>query len=171
MPALRAGYLTEIMDVIDGLYTFRDACMWVDEVYQESQPLMHNELSAAIHTDLVFGKRRRTTMLENRGGREGCNPEQRYQTYDVVPLACAELVENNYQNYKNHHLSMSAGAFWLAYKAERIFNRESKLTTRQGDNHVCQFLLMSSTPNIRLRWASNPIWKIFRMCYDMAKIL
>ncbi|MYB56911.1 MAG: CRISPR-associated helicase Cas3' [Gemmatimonadetes bacterium] len=126
-------------NAIGGLYTFRDACVWVDEVYQESQPLMHNELSAAIHTDLVFGKRPQDNYAgETEEDGRVVIRDQRYQTYDVVPLAFAELVEDNYQNYKNHHLSISAGAFWLAHKAERIFNRESnqRLITRQGDNHV-----------------------------------
>lgn len=126
-------------DVIGGLYTFRDACVWVDAVYQESQPLMHNELSTAIHTDLVFGKRPQDNYAgETEEEGRVVIREQRYQTYDVVPLAFAELVESNYQNYKNHHLSISAGAFWLAHKAERIFNRESNqaLITRQGNNHI-----------------------------------
>ena len=49
--------LQKSWEAIGDLYTFQDACAWVDVVYQECQPLMHNELSRAIHTDLVFGKR------------------------------------------------------------------------------------------------------------------
>ncbi len=131
--------LQKSWDAIGGLYTFRDACVWVDEVYQESQPLMHNELSAAIHTDLVFGKRPQDNYAgETEEDGRVVIREQRYQTYDVVPLEFAECVESNYQKYKTHHLSISAGAFWLALKRERIFNREGnqRLTTRQGDNHV-----------------------------------
>ena len=131
--------LQKSWDVIGDLYTFRDACVWVDGVYQESQPLMHNELSAAIHTDLVFGKRPQDNYAgETEEEGRVVIREQRYQTYDVVPLAFADLVENNYQNYKNHHLSISAGAFWLAHKAERIFNRESnqRLIAWQGNDHV-----------------------------------
>ena len=73
-------------DAIGGLYTFRDACAWVDAVYQESQPLMHNELSTAIHTDLVFGKRPQDNYAgeTDEEGRVVIR-EQQYQTYDVVP--------------------------------------------------------------------------------------
>ena len=119
-------------DAIGNLYTFRDACTWVDAVYQECQLLMHNELSSAIHTDLVFGKRPQdnyTGETEEEG--RVVIREQRYQTYDVVPLEFAELVVEDYQKFKSHHLSISAGAFWRAQKNNQLYCREGRL---ESDN-------------------------------------
>lgn len=133
------GILQRSWDAIGTPYTFRDACTWVDEVYQTQQPLIHSELSKAIHTDLVFGKRPQDNYAgETQEEGRVVIREQRYQTYDVVPLEFAELVEDKYQNYKSHHLSISAGAFWRACKDERIFDREGcqALTTRQGNDRV-----------------------------------
>ena len=122
-------------DAIGGLYTFRDACAWVDAVYQESQPLMHNELSKAINTDLVFGKRPQDNYAgeTDEEGRVVIR-EQRYQTYDVVPYEFVEIVEQDYGHYKAHHLSISEGAFRVARSRDKILPRKApqKLTNRQG---------------------------------------
>ena len=104
-------------DAIGDLYTFQDACTWVDAVYQECQPLMHNELSIAIHTDLVFGKRPQDNYAgETEEEGRVVIREQRYQTYDVVPSEFAGSVAEDYRKFKSHHLSISAGAFWRAAK-------------------------------------------------------
>ena len=120
--------LQKSWDAIGDLYTFRDACAWVDAVYQESQPLMHNELSTAIHTDLVFGKRPQDNYAgeTDEEGRVVIR-EQQYQTYDVVPLKFAKLVVEDYQKYKSRHLSISAGAFWKARENNQLYPREGKL--------------------------------------------
>ena len=115
-------------DGIGELYTFQDACEWVDAVYQESPPLMHNELSSAIHTDLVFGKRPQDNYageIEEEG--RVVIREQRYQTYDVVPLKFEESVVENYQKFKGHHLSISAGAFWKAKEENQLYPRKGRL--------------------------------------------
>ena len=115
-------------DAIGDLYTFQDACAWVDAVYQECQPLMHNELSIAIHTDLVFGKKPQDNYAgETEEEGRVVIREQRYQTYDVVPSEFAELVAEDYQKFKSHHLSISAGAFWRAGKNDQLHRREGTL--------------------------------------------
>ena len=120
--------LQKSWEAIGDLYTFQDACAWVDVVYQECQPLMHNELSRAIHTDLVFGKRPQDNYAgETEEEGRVVIREQRYQTYDVVPLEFAELVVENYQQFRNHHLSISAGAFWKAKENNQLYSREGKL--------------------------------------------
>ena len=73
-------------------YTFDEACKWVNAVYQECEPLIHTELSAAIHNDLIFGKKPR----DNYAGKteeEGrvVIREQNYRTYDVVPHEFADI--------------------------------------------------------------------------------
>ena len=99
-------------DAIGDLYTFQGACEWVDAVYQECQPLMHYELSSAIHTDLVFGKRPQDNYAgETEEEGRVVIREQRYQTYDVVPLKFEESVVEDYRKFKSHHLSISAGHF------------------------------------------------------------
>ena len=115
-------------EAIGDLYTFQDACTWVDTVYQECQPLMHNELSSAIHTDLVFGKRPQDNYAgETEEEGRVIIREQRYQTYDVVPLEFAELVAEDYRKFKSHHLIISAGVFWKAKENDQLHLREGKL--------------------------------------------
>ena len=134
--------LQKSWEAIGDLYTFQDACTWVDVVYQECQPLMHNELSRAIHTDLVFGKRPQDNYAgETEEEGRVVIREQRYQTYDVVPLDFAELVVENYQQFRNHHLSISAGAFWKAKENNQLYSRESKLelgNRRTGNGRINQ---------------------------------
>ena len=143
--------LQKSWEAIGGLYTFRDACTWVDAVYQECQPLMHNELSSAIHTDLVFGKR----PQDNYAGKteeEGrvVIREQRYQTYDVVPLKFEESVVEDYRKFKSHHLSISARAFWRAGENNQLHRREGRLeldNRRTGDSRINQipFTVINAT--------------------------
>ena len=130
-------------DAIGDLYTFQDACEWVDAVYQECEPLMHNELSSAIHTDLVFGKRPQDNYAGGETEEEGrvVIREQRYQTYDVVPLEFAELVAEDYRKFKSHHLSISAGMFWNAKESDQLYSREGKLeldNRRTGNSRINQ---------------------------------
>ena len=129
-------------DAIGELYTFQDACEWVDAVYQESPPLMHNELSSAIHTDLVFGKRPQDNYAgETEEEGRVVIREQRYQTYDVVPLEFAELVVEDYHKFKNHHLSISAGAFWRAKEENQLYPRQGRLelnNRRTGSSTINQ---------------------------------
>ena len=134
--------LQKSWEAIGELYTFQDACEWVDTVYQDSPPLMHNELSSAIHTDLVFGKRPQDNYA-GEAEEEGrvVIREQRYQTYDVVPLEFAELVVEDYQKFKNYHLSISAGAFWRAKKENQLYPREGRLelnNRRTGSSTINQ---------------------------------
>lgn len=115
-------------DAIGDRYTFQDACEWVDAVYQECQSLMHNELSIAIHTDLVFGKRPQDNYAgETQEEGRVVIREPRYQSYDVVPSEFAQCVAEDYQKFKSHHLSISAGAFWRAAKNDQLHHREGKL--------------------------------------------
>ena len=127
---------------IGDLYTFQDACTWVDTVYQECQPLMHNELSNAIHTDLVFGKRPQDNYAgETEEEGRVVIREQSYQTYDVVPLGFAELVAEDYRKFKSHYLSISAGAFWNAKENNQLYSREGKLefdNRRTGNSRINQ---------------------------------
>ena len=138
-------------DAIGDLYTFQDACAWVDAVYQERQPLMHNELSRAIHTDLVFGKRPQDNYAgETEEEGRVVIREQRYQTYDVVPLKFVELVERDYRKFKSHHLSISAGAFWKAKENNQLYSREGKLEldnrrTGKSKIHLIPFTEINAT--------------------------
>ena len=129
-------------EAIGDLYTFQDACAWVDAVYQECQPLMHNELSIAIHTDLIFGKRPQDNYAgETEEEGRVVIREQSYQTYDVVPLEFAELVAEDYREFKSHHLSISAGAFWNAKENNQLYSREGKLelhNRRTGNGRINQ---------------------------------
>ena len=137
-------------EAIGDIYTFQDACTWVDMVYQECQPLMHNELSIAIHTDLIFGKRPQDNYAgETEEGRVVIR-EQRYQTYDVVPLEFAESVETDYREFKSHHLSISARAFWNAKENNQLHSRTGKLeleNRRTGRSTVNQipFTVINAT--------------------------
>ena len=134
--------LQKSWEAIGDRYTFQDACAWVDVVYQECQPLMHNELSRAIHTDLVFGKRPQDNYAgETEEEGRVVIREQRYQTYDVVPLEFAELVVENYQQFRNHHLSISAGAFWKAKENNQLHCRAGRLelnNRRTGNSSINQ---------------------------------
>jgi len=116
-------------------YTFQNACDWVNAVYPETAPLMHAELSEAIDTDLVFGKKPQDNYGEDteEEGRVVIR-KKNYQTYDVVPFKFAETVEQDYQNYKTHYLSISEGVFREALRQNKILPREAiqKLTNRQG---------------------------------------
>ncbi|MDE0636823.1 MAG: CRISPR-associated helicase Cas3' [Candidatus Poribacteria bacterium] len=116
-------------------YTFQNACVWVNDVYPESPPLMHSELAIAIDTDIVFGKKPQDNYgedIEEEG--HVVIRKSNYQTYDVVPYEFVECVEENYRNYKAHHLSISQRIFHGARKKEKILSREAtqRLTSRQG---------------------------------------
>ena len=134
--------LQKSWEAIGELYTFQDACEWVDTVYQESLPLMHKELSSAIHTDLVFGKRPQDNYAgETEEEGRVVIRERRYQTYDVVPLEFAELVVEDYHKFKNHHLSISAGAFWRAKEENQLYLRQGRLelnNRRTGSSTINQ---------------------------------
>ena len=116
-------------------HTFQNACEWVNVVYPEQVLLMHAELSNAIDTDLVFGKKPQDNYGEDieEVGRVVIR-KQKYQTYDVVPYEFAETVEEDYRNYKTHYLSISEGFFRNALRQNKILPREAiqKLTNRQG---------------------------------------
>ena len=122
-------------EVFTECYTFQNACDWVNAVYPESTSLMHAELSEAIDTDLVFGKKPQDNYGEDieEEGRVVIR-KKNYQTYDVVPYEFAEIVEEDYRNYKAHHLSISERIYHIARVKEKILSREAtqKLTNRQG---------------------------------------
>lgn len=117
-------------------YTFQNACEWVNAVYTDSRPLMHPELSKAIVTDLVFGKK-----PQDNYGRDIAEEGhvvirlQEYQTYEVVPYEFVEVVRQDYRHYKAHHLSISERAFGSACRQRKILQRKAKqqLTNRQGN--------------------------------------
>ena len=116
-------------------YTFQNACDWVNEVYPESPLLMHVELANAIDTDIVFGKKPQDNYgedIEEEG--HVVIRKSNYRTYDVVPFTYAEIVEDDYRQFKTHHLSISEWVFHVARVNERILIREGKqrLTNRQG---------------------------------------
>ena len=121
-------------EVFTERYTFQNACDWVNIVYPESTSLMHAELSEAIDTDLVFGKKPQDNYGEDieEEGRVVIR-KKNYQTYDVVPYEFAGIVEEDYRKYKAHHLSISERVFHTARVNERILSREAtqKLTNRQ----------------------------------------
>ena len=122
-------------EVVGQHYTFQSACDWVNAVYPDSTLLMHSELSKAIDADLVFGKKPQDNYGEN-VEEEGhvVIRKQNYQTYDVVPYEFAENVEDNYQNYKAHYLSISEWIFRRALRQDKILPRKGTqiLTNRQG---------------------------------------
>lgn len=116
-------------------YTFDNACAWVNEVYPESSTLMHAELAEAIDTDLVFGKKPQDNWgddIEEEGN--VVIRKSNYQTYDVVPYKYCDTVEEDFRNYKAHHLSISERVFHIARVKEKILSREATqtLTTRRG---------------------------------------
>ncbi len=121
--------------VLEHHYTFDNACAWVNEVYPESSTLMHAELADAIDTDLVFGKKPQDNWGDNieEEGRVVIR-KSNYQTYDVVPYKYVETVEDDFRNYKAHHLSISERVFHIARVNEKILSREATQTlkTRQG---------------------------------------
>ena len=138
-------------EAIGDLYTFQDACAWVDAVYQECQPLMHNELSIAIHTDLIFGKRPQDNYAREteEEGRVVIR-EPSYQTYDVVPSEFEAIVVEDYRKFKSQHLSISAGAFWRAEKNNQLYRREGKLEldnrrTRRSTTNPIPFTAINAT--------------------------
>ena len=132
-------YAQEILqrswEVFGQHYTFQNACKWVNDVYPESTLLMHAELSEAIDTDLVFGKKPQDNYGEDieEEGRVVIR-KKNYQTYDVVPYEFAEIVEDDYRNYKAHYLSISEWIFRVALSQNKILSREAtqRLTNRQG---------------------------------------
>ena len=116
-------------------YTFQNACDWVNAVYTENMSLQHSELSIAIDTDLVFGKKPQDNYgedIEEVG--HVVIRKQNYQTYDVVPYEFVETVEQDYRNYKTHYLSISERIFHAARVQNKILPREGtqKLTKRRG---------------------------------------
>lgn len=134
--------LQESWEAIGDLYTFQDACEWVDEVYQECPELMHKDLSSAIDTDLVFGKRPKDNYAgENDEEGRIVIRERRYQTYDVVPYKFVGTVKKDYRNFKSHHLSISRRAFWEASKNDQLHCRTSTLefnNQRTGSSTINQ---------------------------------
>ena len=128
-------YETDILqkswDVIGNLYTFSKACEWVNAVYQECPKLDHTELSKAIHTDLIFGKKPKDNFAgpKEEEGRVVIR-EQKYRTYDVVPIDFEHEVIDNYKEFKNYHLSIPLWALWKAEKEDKLYYRESKLEVK-----------------------------------------
>ena len=123
--------LDKSWDAIGDMYTFADACRWVDEVYQEHPPLGHKELSAAIGHDLIFGKRPQENYAEENDA-EGrvVIRERRYQTYDVVPVKFKERVIKDYREFKRHNLSISVGVYRKAEMENQIKRHEAELKIR-----------------------------------------
>lgn len=122
-------------EVFTECYTFQNACDWVNIVYSESPSLMHAELSEAIDTDLVFGKKPQDNYGEDTEEVGSVVIRKKnYQTYDIVPYEFVGTVEQNYRNYKTHYLSISEGVFRFALSQNKILPREAtqKLTNRQG---------------------------------------
>ena len=122
-------------EAIGQQYTFDNACEWVNEVYPESSSLIHAELAEAIDTDLVFGKKPQDNWgddIEEEG--HVVIRKSNYQTYDVVPYKYCDTVEEDFRNYKAHHLSISERVFHIARENEKVLSREATqtLTTRQG---------------------------------------
>lgn len=120
--------LQKSWDVIGNLYTFSNACEWVDAVYQEYSELDHTELSKAIHTDLIFGKRPQDNYAGEKAeeGRVVIR-EQKYRTYDVVPIKFEKTVVDDYREFKNYNLSIPSWTFWKAEKGNQLHPREGKL--------------------------------------------
>ena len=116
-------------------YTFQNACDWVNVVYPESPSLMHSELAIAIDTDVVFGKKPQDNYGED-VEEEGhvVIRKKNYQTYDVVPDEFVGIVEDDYENYKAHFLSISEWIFRSAVRQNKISQGKAtqKLKNRQG---------------------------------------
>ena len=140
-------------DVIGGLYTFAEACKWVNEVYQECPKLMHTELSKAIHNDLIFGKKPKDNYAEEKAeeGRVVIR-EQNYRTYDVVPIEFQETVINDYREFKNHNLSIPSWAFWKAEKGQQLRYPKAELKisnprTKRSETHQIPFTVIDADYN------------------------
>ena len=120
--------LQKSWEAIGELYTFCEACRWVDEVYQEHPPLGHKELLDAIGYDLIFGKRPQDNYAEENDA-EGrvIIREQRHQTYDVVPVKFRERVIKDYREFKRHNLSISAGVYRKAEMENQIERQDAEL--------------------------------------------
>ena len=120
--------LQKSWDVIGDLYTFPEACKWVNNVYQEWPELMHTELSKAIHNDLIFGKKPQDNYAGEKAeeGRVVIR-EQNYRTYDVVPIEFQDDVINDYKEFKNYNLSIPSWAYWKAEKGNQLHPKEGKL--------------------------------------------
>ena len=118
-------------DVIGNLYTFSEACKWVNALYQECPKLMHTELSKAIHNDLIFGKKPQDNYAgeKDEEGRVVIR-EQKYRTYDVVPIEFEKKVINDYKEFKNYHLSIPSWAFWKAKNGSQLQYRKGKLKVK-----------------------------------------
>ena len=113
--------------------------MWLGKyssIPESETLLMHAELSEAIDTDLVFGKKPQDNYGEDTEEEEGrvVIRKKNYQTYDVVPYEFVGTVEQDYRNYKAHYLSISERIYHIARMKEKILSREAtqKLTNRQG---------------------------------------
>lgn len=123
-------------EILGHRYTFQNACEWVNAVYTEHRQLLHHELSKAILTDLVFGKKPQDNYGEDIA-EEGHVVIRlpKYQTYEVVPYEFVDVVRQDYRHYKAHHLSISEWAFRFAYSQRKILQRKAKqqLTNRQGN--------------------------------------
>ena len=96
---------------------------------------MHAELTEAIDTDLVFGKKPQENWGDDteEEGRVVIR-KKNYQTYDVVPYEFVETVKQNYRNYKTHYLSISEWIFRSAFRKNKISQKTAtqKLKNRQG---------------------------------------
>ena len=131
-----ADILRRSWETLGHCYTFQNACEWVNAVYTEHRQLLHHELSKAIVTDLVFGKK-----PQDNYGRDIAEEGrvvirlQKYQTYEVVPYEFVDVVQQSYRHYKAHHLSISERAFRFACSQRKILRRKAKqqLTNRQGN--------------------------------------
>ena len=136
--------LQKSWNAIGDMYTFADACMWVDAVYQEHPPLGHKELSDAMGYDLIFGKRPQDNYAEeNEAQGRVVIREQRYQTYDVVPVKFRESVIKDYREFKRHNLSISAGVYRKAEMENKIEPQEAILEIH---THGTQEKRISSIP-------------------------
>ncbi len=137
--------LQKSWDAIGKLYTFPEACKWVNAVYQKCPELRHTELSKAIHNDLIFGKKPQDNYAGEKAeeGRVVIR-EKKYRTYDVVPLEFEREVINNYKEFKNYHLSIPSWTYWKADKEGQIYLREGKLgisnpKTKKSTTHQIPF--------------------------------
>ena len=142
--------LQKSWDEIGNLYTFSNACQWVDAVYPEWPELMHTEFSKAIHTDLIFGKKPRDNYAGQKE-EEGSVVirEQNYRTYDVVPKDFQDIVIDDYKEFKNYHLSIPSWAFWKAEKGNQLHLREGKLEisnpkTKKSTTHQIPFTIIDA---------------------------
>lgn len=132
--------LSRSWDAIGEGYSFKEACDWVDAVYPKSCPLTHHQLATAISNDTVFGNRPADNYGENSEEKgKVVIREQRYQTYEFVPIEFMSLVEEDYRQYKTHHLSVSARALWSLGR-DNICTRDGRLqfTSRKGERRIKQ---------------------------------